>query len=88
MSFKHTKELPILLFIGLMDIALITANANQLRFLITYNSEEKTFYISATLIILSLFVQVFVGIGMIYRVCIHSKCECLSTTRKVSIFFE
>lgn len=54
---------------GMMDIALLTANANQLRFLITYNSEEKTFIISATLIILSLFVQVAVGIGLIFKVC-------------------
>ncbi|XP_055296907.1 ninjurin-B isoform X2 [Sitodiplosis mosellana] len=52
---------------GMMDIALLTANANQLRFLITYNSEEKTFFISATLIILSLIVQVLVGIGLIYK---------------------
>lgn len=56
---------------GMMDIALLTANANQLRFLITYNSEEKTFMISATLIILSLFVQVAVGIGMIFKVCLN-----------------
>lgn len=53
---------------GMMDIALLTANANQLRFLITYNSEEKTFIISATLIVLSLIIQVAVGIGMIYKV--------------------
>lgn len=55
---------------GMMDIALLTANANQLRFMITYNSEEKTFIISVALIVLSLFVQVAVGIGMIYKVCI------------------
>lgn len=55
----------------MMDIALLTANANQLRFLITYNSEEKTFIISVTLIILSLFVQVAVGIGMIFKVCVN-----------------
>lgn len=51
-----------------MDIALLTANANQLRFLVTYNSEEKTFYISAALIVLSLIIQVAVGIGLIYKV--------------------
>lgn len=51
-----------------MDIALLTANANQLRFLISYNSEEKTFYISATLIILSLVIQVAVGIAVIFKV--------------------
>lgn len=53
---------------GMMDIALLTANANQLRFLISYNSEEKTFYISATFIVLSLVIQVAVGIGMIFKV--------------------
>ncbi|XP_031634168.1 ninjurin-1 [Contarinia nasturtii] len=52
---------------GMMDIALLTANANQLRFLITYNSKEKTFIFSATLIILSLIIQVAVGIGTIYK---------------------
>lgn len=52
----------------MMDIALLTANANQLRFLVTYNSEEKTFYISAALIVLSLIIQVAVGIGLIYKV--------------------
>lgn len=51
-----------------MDIALLTANANQLRFLITYNAEEKTFYFTATLIVLSLLIQIAVGIGMIYKV--------------------
>lgn len=51
-----------------MDIALLTANANQLRFLIIYNSEEKTFYISAGLIVLSLIIQVCVGIGIIFKV--------------------
>lgn len=53
---------------GMMDIALLTANANQLRFLIIYNSDEKTFAISATLIVLSLIIQVAVGIGTIYKV--------------------
>lgn len=61
--------------LGMMDIALLTANANQLRFLITYNSEEKTFIISATLIVLSLIVQLAVGIGMIYKVCLLSNLK-------------
>lgn len=69
-QFYSEKMMNILFknIVGMMDIALLTANANQLRFLITYNSEEKTFIISATLIILSLIVQVAVGIGMIYKV--------------------
>lgn len=54
--------------IGMMDIALLTANANQLRFLITYNTETKTFYISAGLIVLSLIIQVLVGMGLIFKV--------------------
>lgn len=52
----------------MMDIALLTANANQLRFLLSYNSEEKTFYVSVTLIVLSLVIQIAVGIGMIFKV--------------------
>lgn len=52
----------------MMDIALLTANANQLRFLITYNSETKTFYISTGLIVLSLIIQVLVGMGLIFKV--------------------
>ncbi|XP_011181313.1 ninjurin-B isoform X2 [Zeugodacus cucurbitae] len=31
---------------GLMDIALLSANANQLRFLLTYNNKAPTYYIS------------------------------------------
>lgn len=54
--------------IGMMDIALLTANANQLRFLLTYNTEEKTFYVSVTLLVLSLIVQVAVGLGLVYKV--------------------
>lgn len=53
-----------------MDIALLTANANQLRFLLTYNTEEKTFYVSVTLLVLSLIVQVAVGLGLVYKVLI------------------
>ena len=53
---------------GMMDIALLTANANQLRFLITYNLDSKTFYISTGLIILSLILQIAVGIALIFKV--------------------
>lgn len=69
----------------MMDIALLTANANQLRFLITYNSEEKTFIISATLIILSLIVQVVVGIGLIYKVCIVREVQVYNNKKKFVI---
>lgn len=55
---------------GMMDIALLTANANQLRFLITYNTDSKTFHMSVGLIILSLVLQVCVGIALIFKVII------------------
>lgn len=57
-------------FTGMMDIALLTANANQLRFLITYNTETRTFYISTGLIVLSLIIQVLVGMALIFKVSI------------------
>lgn len=52
----------------MMDIALLTANANQLRFLFAYNTESKTFYIIVGLIITSLIIQLAVGIGLICEV--------------------
>ncbi|XP_059608611.1 ninjurin-B-like [Phlebotomus argentipes] len=52
---------------GMMDIALLTANANQLRFLITFNTESRTFYVSLGLLVLSLVLQVAVGIALIFK---------------------
>lgn len=43
---------------GMMDVALITANANQLRYLIEYQRESSTFLLILTLIIISLLLQV------------------------------
>lgn len=43
---------------GMMDIALITANANQLRYLIEYSKGSPTFEINVGLIIISLVLQV------------------------------
>lgn len=53
---------------GLMDIALLSANANQLRFLITYNHDASTYYISMALVSLSLIMQIGVGIALIFKV--------------------
>lgn len=53
---------------GMMDIALLTANANQLRFLFVYNSESQTYITSVSLIILSLVLQVAVGVTLIFKV--------------------
>lgn len=58
-----------------MDIALLTANANQLRFLFSYNTESKTFYVIVGLIITSLIIQIAVGIGLIFEVRILFQLE-------------
>lgn len=42
-----------------MDIALFSANANQLRYILEHGSQSQAyFYIAATLIIISLVLQV------------------------------
>lgn len=43
---------------GMMDVALITANANQLRYLIEYQRDSSMFYVVLVLIIISLLLQV------------------------------
>lgn len=53
---------------GLMDIALLSANANQLRFLITYNDKASTYTYCLILVILSLVLQLLVGIMLIFKV--------------------
>lgn len=50
-----------------MDVALITANANQLRFIVEYNQTSTTYVFAVTLIILSLVLQVIVGICLIFK---------------------
>ncbi|XP_053956855.1 ninjurin-B [Anastrepha ludens] len=52
---------------GLMDIALLSANANQLRFLLTYNDKARSYYMSLGLVGLSLVLQVVVGIALIFK---------------------
>jgi hypothetical protein len=53
---------------GMMDISLLTANSNQLKFILYYNQESKMFYPTLALIILSLILQVAVGVLLIFRV--------------------
>ncbi|XP_043587376.1 ninjurin-A-like isoform X1 [Bombus pyrosoma] len=52
---------------GMMDVALITANANQLRYLIEYQRESSTFFLILGLIIISLLLQVAVGVSLIFK---------------------
>ncbi|XP_054275702.1 ninjurin-A-like [Macrosteles quadrilineatus] len=52
---------------GMMDIALLTANANQLRFVLEYSSNSKTYYLVIVLISISLILQVAVGVSLIFK---------------------
>lgn len=52
---------------GMMDVALITANANQLRYLLEYQRESNTFTLILSLIIISLSLQVAVGISLVFK---------------------
>ncbi|XP_012214572.1 ninjurin-A-like [Linepithema humile] len=52
---------------GMMDVALITANANQLRYLIEYQRNSPMFYVVMILIIISLLLQIAVGISLIFK---------------------
>ncbi|XP_034941480.1 ninjurin-1-like [Chelonus insularis] len=52
---------------GMMDIALITANANQLRYLIEYQRNSATFWVNVVLIVVSLLLQIAVGISLIFK---------------------
>ena len=51
----------------MMDVALITANANQLRFIVEYNQSSKTYVLAIALIIISLVLQMIVGICLIFK---------------------
>lgn len=51
---------------GMMDLALISANANQLRYVMQYKS-HPFHYISLAMIVASLLLQVIVGIGLIWN---------------------
>lgn len=64
-SFYHSKKSTAE---GMMDISLLTANANQLKFILYYNQQSRTFYAALGLILLSLVLQVFVGFLLIFRV--------------------
>lgn len=52
----------------MMDIALLTANANQLRFILATNVRTIYNWVSLILIATSLIMQVLVGIALIFKV--------------------
>lgn len=50
---------------GMMDLALLSANANQLRYVLETFDRHPYNYVSLVLILISLIIQVAVGIGLI-----------------------
>lgn len=64
-SYYHTKKSAAE---GMMDISLLTANANQLKFILYYNQASRTFYPALSLIMLSLLLQLSIGFLLIFRV--------------------
>lgn len=52
---------------GMMDLALLSANANQLRYVLESYSRHPYFYFSLTFISTSIICQVAVGIGLIWK---------------------
>ncbi|XP_026833518.1 ninjurin-1 isoform X2 [Drosophila erecta] len=60
-AYQHKKTLAQ----GMMDLALLSANANQLRYVLETRSEHRYFYPSLLFISLSIIFQVAVGVGLI-----------------------
>ncbi|XP_067612916.1 ninjurin-A-like [Eurosta solidaginis] len=50
---------------GMMDLALLTANANQLRYVLETHRRHPYFYVSLILLIFSIGFQIAVGVGLI-----------------------
>jgi Ninjurin len=52
---------------GMLDLALLSANANQLRYILEYKERNHYYYVSLTLISLSLVLQVLVAIALVFK---------------------
>lgn len=53
---------------GLLDIALLSANANQLRHILDSLEHDSNFYVSLSLVSSSLVLQVFVALGLVWKI--------------------
>ncbi|CAB3240720.1 unnamed protein product [Arctia plantaginis] len=62
---------------GMMDLALLSANANQLRYVLESSTSHPYYYSSVTFISLSVIIQILVGVGLImnsrYDVNVHKE---------------
>lgn len=61
--YQHKKTLAQ----GMMDLALVSANANQMRYVLQTDGKHPYFYPSLIMIGMSLFLQIAVGIGLIWN---------------------
>lgn len=52
---------------GMLDLALLSANANQLRYVLEYKERNHYYYVSLTLISLSLVLQVLVAVALVFK---------------------
>ncbi|XP_016988954.1 ninjurin-A isoform X2 [Drosophila rhopaloa] len=62
-AYQHKKTLAQ----GMMDLALLSANANQLRYVLETNTQHPYFYPSLLFISLSIIFQIAVGVGLIWN---------------------
>jgi len=61
--YQHKKTLAQ----GMMDLALLSANANQMRYVLQTDGRHPYFYPSLVMISMSLLLQIAVGIGLIWN---------------------
>lgn len=61
--YQHKKTLAQ----GMMDLALLSANANQLRYVLESYNRHPYYYFSLSFISLSIILQVAVGVGLIWN---------------------
>ncbi|KAG5900009.1 hypothetical protein JTB14_009095 [Gonioctena quinquepunctata] len=69
--YQHKKTLAQ----GMMDLALFSANANQLRYVLESYARHPFYYPSMILISLSLLLQVAIGVGLIWNATYNVKDE-------------
>ncbi|XP_023025552.1 ninjurin-A isoform X2 [Leptinotarsa decemlineata] len=69
--YQHKKTLAQ----GMMDLALFSANANQLRYVLESFSRHPYYYPSVILISLSLILQIGIGVGLIWNATYNVKDE-------------
>ncbi|XP_037940204.1 ninjurin-1-like [Teleopsis dalmanni] len=70
-AYQHKKTLAQ----GMMDLALLSANANQLRYILETNSRHPYYYSSIIFITLSIIFQIGVGVGLIWNTRYNVKNE-------------